>query len=61
MESRARQGYPGPIVSTDKVFVAGTVDKEREVVRALDRQTGRELWRSRATRSSPWTRAIRFT
>ena len=37
-------GYPGPIVAADRVFVAETKDKESEVVRALDRQSGRELW-----------------
>jgi len=37
-------GYPGPIVVGDRVFVAETKDKKAEVVRALDRETGRELW-----------------
>lgn len=37
-------GYPGPIVAEDRVFVAETLDKEVEVVRALDRATGKELW-----------------
>ncbi len=37
-------GYPGPIVATDRVFVAETKDQKLEVVRALDRETGRELW-----------------
>ena len=36
--------YSGPIVSSDKVFVTETVNKEKEVVRALDRDTGKELW-----------------
>jgi len=36
--------YSGPIVSADKVFVTETVNKEKEVVRALDRDTGKELW-----------------
>lgn len=36
--------YSGPIVSADKVFVTETVNKEKEVVRALDRETGKELW-----------------
>ena len=40
-----RPGYPGPIVSGDRVFLAETVDEETEVVRALDRTTGRKLWR----------------
>lgn len=38
-------GYPGPIVAEDRVFVAETVDEKTEVVRALDRETGKELWR----------------
>ena len=37
-------GYPGPIVAADRVFVAETQDQKNEVVRALDRSTGRELW-----------------
>jgi outer membrane protein assembly factor BamB len=37
-------GYPGPIVAEDRVFVAETVDEEIEVVRALDRKSGKELW-----------------
>jgi outer membrane protein assembly factor BamB len=37
--------YSGPIVSADKVFVTETVNQEKEVVRALERDTGRELWK----------------
>jgi outer membrane protein assembly factor BamB len=37
-------GYGGPIVSEQAVFVTETRDKTTEVVRALDRRTGRELW-----------------
>ncbi len=40
------KGYPGPIVSESAVFVAETFDEETEQVRALDRTTGEELWRS---------------
>jgi outer membrane protein assembly factor BamB len=36
--------YSGPIVSADRVFVTETRDKSTEVVRALDRRTGQELW-----------------
>mgnify|MGYP003325676549 FL=1 len=36
--------YSGPIVSETMVFVTETVDKKREVVRALDRKTGRQIW-----------------
>ncbi|MBN9691746.1 MAG: PQQ-binding-like beta-propeller repeat protein [Verrucomicrobia bacterium] len=38
-------GYSGPIVTPDRVFTTETVDKKLERVRALDRTTGRELWR----------------
>lgn len=37
--------YSGPIVSKDRVFVTETVDRKNEVVRALDRKTGKELWK----------------
>ena len=50
LESRWRielgKGYPGPIVTPDRVFVAETHNEEIEVVRALDRATGEELWRT---------------
>jgi len=36
--------YSGPIVSKDRVFVTETRDKRLEVVRALDRETGKQLW-----------------
>lgn len=36
--------YSGPIVLGDRVFVTATVDRETEVVSALDRKTGAELW-----------------
>jgi len=39
--------YSGPIVGADRVFVTETVEGEMEGVRALDRETGRELWRAR--------------
>src|SRR5712691_564272 len=38
-------GYSGPIVAPDRVFTAETRDKTHEMIRALDRQTGKELWR----------------
>lgn len=38
-------GYSGPVVSERVVFVTETVDKKHEVVRALDRSTGAEVWR----------------
>jgi len=37
--------YSGPIVNADRIFVTETQDKKNEVVRALDRKTGQELWR----------------
>lgn len=39
-------GYSGPLVASDAVFVTETVNKEKEVVKALDRSTGRELWKA---------------
>ena len=39
-------GYSGPIVAADRVFVAETKDQKTEIVRALDRATGRELWKA---------------
>lgn len=38
--------YSGPIVSASAVFVTGTAGKKTEVVCALDRKTGKELWRA---------------
>lgn len=38
------ESYSGPIVTEDAVFVTETVNKKYEVVRALDRQTGNQLW-----------------
>lgn len=38
--------YSGPIVVADRVFVTETINDERECVRALDRKTGRELWKA---------------
>ena len=38
-------GYSGPIIVGDRVFVTETSGKKIEVVRALDRKTGKELWR----------------
>lgn len=37
-------GYPGPIVTRDRVFVAETKDRKMEVVRAIDRAAGKQLW-----------------
>jgi outer membrane protein assembly factor BamB len=39
-------GYSGPVVAADRVFVTETRDKSVEVVRALDRDTGKGLWKA---------------
>ncbi len=39
-------GYSGPIVWGERVFVTETVNKELEVVRALDLRSGKEIWRA---------------
>ncbi len=39
-------GYSGPVIAGETVFVTETRDKKTEHVRALDRQTGRELWQA---------------
>lgn len=36
--------YSGPIVSETTVFATETIDEKREVVRALDRKTGKQHW-----------------
>ncbi|MEI6234260.1 MAG: PQQ-binding-like beta-propeller repeat protein [Planctomycetota bacterium] len=38
--------YSTPIVIEDRVFTTETKNKESEVVTALDRKTGKELWRA---------------
>lgn len=38
--------YSGPVVAPDRVFTTETRDARTEVVRALDRATGRELWKA---------------
>jgi outer membrane protein assembly factor BamB len=37
--------YSGPIVLADRVIVTETADAKTEAVRALDRDTGKELWK----------------
>lgn len=37
--------YSGPVANGDLVFTTETVDEEYEVVRAVDRKTGEEVWR----------------
>ncbi len=38
--------YSGPVVTADRVFVTETPDRTHEAVRALDRDTGKEVWRT---------------
>lgn len=38
--------YSGPIVAADRIFVTETQAKQSEVVRALDRETGEEIWKA---------------
>lgn len=39
-------GYSGPIVAADRVFVCETEKRKTEIVRALERATGKELWKA---------------
>lgn len=60
-------GYSGPVVAADRVFVTETKGRKTEIVRALDRATGRELWSAEwpgsttvpffAWRNGDWIRA----
>ena len=45
-EQKLGPSYSGPIVAADRVFVTETEGGKTEVVRALDRTTGKELWRA---------------
>ncbi len=38
--------YSGPIVTENRVYVTETAGKQFEVVRALDRKTGQEIWKT---------------
>lgn len=38
--------YSGPIVWNDRIFVTETKDRRTEIVRALDRNTGKEIWQA---------------
>ena len=59
--------YSGPIVSRDKIFVTETENKSHETIRALDRTTGEEIWKTKwegamkvpffANRNGSWIRA----
>lgn len=60
-------GYPGPIVTADRVFAAETRDRKDEIVHAFDRATGKEIWKASwqgsmtvpffAMRNGSWIRA----
>lgn len=39
--------YSGSIVSEDLVFVTETTDKKQEVVKALNRKTGKQVWEAK--------------
>jgi outer membrane protein assembly factor BamB len=40
------KGYPGPIVAGDRVFFVDSATAETVAVRALDRDSGNELWKT---------------
>jgi len=40
------QGYPGPIITDKLVFTVETAKGDTEIVRALDRASGKERWRA---------------
>lgn len=44
--SKFGPSYSGPIVSQDRVFITETRERKLEVVRALDRMTGKEIWKA---------------
>jgi outer membrane protein assembly factor BamB len=60
-------GYPGPIVSEDRVFTVETRDKKHEIVRAFDRMSGEQHWETSwdgamkvpffAARNGSWVRS----
>lgn len=38
--------FSGPIVAADRIFVTESIDDKYEAVRALDRKTGKEIWKT---------------
>lgn len=60
-------GYPGPIVSEQRVFTVETLGKKKEIARAFDRVTGEQLWETAwdgamkvpffAARNGSWVRS----
>jgi outer membrane protein assembly factor BamB len=61
------EGYPGPIVSEDRVYTVETRDKKQEIVRAFDRFSGKQIWETAwdgsmkvaffAARNGSWVRS----
>lgn len=61
------EGYATPIVSSDRVFTVETRNEKQEVVRAFDRESGKEVWQRAwdgamtvpffAARNGSWVRA----
>jgi outer membrane protein assembly factor BamB len=61
------EGYPGPIVSSNRVFTVETHNKKTEIVRAFGRDTGEEVWQAAwdgsmkvpffASRNGSWVRS----
>ena len=49
------KGYSTPIVAADRVFTTETANGDTETVRALDRTTGKELWRHELPRPATAT------
>jgi outer membrane protein assembly factor BamB len=59
--------YSGPLIVGDRVYTTETVDKKYELVKCLDRKTGKELWNKQwdgsmtvpffAARNGSWIRA----
>ncbi|MCF7957032.1 MAG: PQQ-like beta-propeller repeat protein [Phycisphaerae bacterium] len=40
------EGYSGPIVSSDRVYTVETRNKKQEIVRAFNRFTGEQIWKT---------------
>lgn len=52
-EKPLAEGYSSPVTSTGKVFTFATKDKESEIIRAFDLETGEQHW------EQSWTGAIK--
>lgn len=61
------ESYSGPIIAEDRVFTTETVNEETEIIRALDRASGKEIWQTQwpgaikvpffAARNGSWIRS----